>query len=117
MSYSVKNNAITLTRGDTFIAQIALSLNGEPYTPIEGDEIRFAVKHKTMTPTRSDYSDEEPLILVTIPNDTLILRLDPSDTKDLDFGDYVYDIQITFADGSVDTFITPTSFKLTPEVD
>ena len=46
----------------------------------------------------------------------MILELEPNDTKTLDFGSYVYDVQITFADGRVDTFITEAVFKLTPEV-
>jgi uncharacterized membrane protein YkoI len=46
----------------------------------------------------------------------MILELEPSDTKILDFGSYVYDIEITFKDGTVDTFITEANFKITPEV-
>lgn len=44
----------------------------------------------------------------------MILELEPSDTKTFDFGTYVYDIQITFSDGTVDTFITEASLKITP---
>ena len=39
------------------------------------------------------------------------------DTKNLDFGTYVYDLQITFADGTVDTFISKSILKLEEEVD
>ena len=45
------------------------------------------------------------LINKVIPNDTLELHLEPEDTKKYNFGDYVYDIQITFANGDVYTFI------------
>lgn len=116
MSYSIKGNTITLTRGDTFMAKVILVVEGEEYTPNDEDVIRFAVKNKEMTPGRKEYVDEEPLLEKVIPNNSLILRLESSDTKELDFGDYVYDVQITFADGSVDTFITPSTFRLTPEV-
>ena len=117
MSFSVKNNKITLTRGDTFVATVEMNKDGEPYTPQEGDVIRFAVKHPTMNASKTDYADAEPLIEKVIPNGTLILQLDPEDTKPLGFGDYVYDIQITYANGRVDTFITTAQFKLTPEVE
>ena len=70
-----------------------------------------------MNSKKTDYKDIEPLILKEIPNDTLILELEPNDTKPLAFGTYVYDIQITFEDGTVDTFITEAMFKLTPEVE
>lgn len=114
--YSVKKNNIKLTRGDTFIAQVSILKDGEPYIPEPGDEIRFALKHPTMDTKRTRYMDEEPLIYKDIPFDTLVLRLDPEDTKPFPFGSYVYDIQITFANGVVDTFINGT-LQLTEEVD
>lgn len=110
MSYSVKGTTITLTRGDSFAADIDIfQPNGHPYIPIEGDSIRFAMK-KTV-------KDEEPLILKDIPIDTLKLTLDPEDTKDLDFGNYIYDIQLTKSTGEVDTFITKSTLILTEEVE
>lgn len=106
----VSNTKITMTRGDTCKIQLFLSNdNGEPYTPDENDVIRFAAK--------SSYSDQEPVIYITIPNDTLLLEIRPEDTKELPFGTYVYDMQITFADGSIDTFITKGMLKIEEEVD
>lgn len=116
MSSTIKGTSITLTRGDTLRVKINITLDGEEYTPVNGDTIRFAVKHPVLNSKQTEYKDTTPLILKDIPYDTLILELEPSDTKSLGFGTYVYDIQITFADGSVDTFITQAVFKLTPEV-
>ena len=108
--YKVQNTRITMTRGDTCRIHLNLFTNdGEPYIPNENDIIRFAVKKQ--------YSDESPLIYIIIPNDTLILTIHPSDTKELPFGNYVYDIQITYADGSIDTFITKAKFVVEEEVD
>ena len=107
---------ITLTRGDTFMAQLNLTRNGEAYTPEQGDVIRFALKHNILKADRSDYKDTNPLINKTIPNDTLTLTLVQSDTKTLAFGEYVYDIEITFEDGTVDTFIAECNFVIAPEV-
>ena len=94
----VTDTKIELTRGDTFKAQVVMVKYGEEYTPQDGDTIRL-------------YNNEK-----VIPNDTLSLRLEPSDTKPLGFGEYVYDIEITFADGDVDTFINNAQFVLVPEV-
>lgn len=116
MSSSVKKNTITLTRGDTLRVKIDLSKDGESYVPVEGDVIRFALKNTNKTPDGTAYVDTDPLILKTIPIDTMILELEPSDTKDLGFKEYVYDMEITFVDGTVDTFITASSFILEPEV-
>lgn len=110
MSYSVKKTSIFLTRGDTFRATIVITdEHGEPYTPVTGETIRFAMK--------KDYSDAECLIEKAIPIDTMEFILEPSDTKELDFGTYVYDIQITRSNGDVDTFITKASLTLTEEVE
>lgn len=109
MSYKVSGTTITLTRGDTFMAQISVAdLKGNPYEPSEGDSIRFAMK--------ANYTDEDTLLVKDIPIDTMKLILNPEDTKDLAFGTYVYDIQLTKASGEVDTFITTSKIKITEEV-
>ena len=105
MSYNVSGTTITLTRGDTFVADVSMG----NYIPVEGDKVRFAMKAK--------YTDETPLLLVDIPIDTMQLVLNPEDTKNLNFGNYVYDIQLTKANGVVDTFITKATLKITEEVD
>lgn len=110
MSYVIKKTTITLTRGDTLKAQITLTdAEGNPYEPAPGDVIRFAAK--------KNYSDNSILINKKIPIDTMILTLNPSDTKNLAYGDYVYDIQLTRSSGEVDTFITKGTLVLTEEVD
>lgn len=106
--FSVSNNEIKLIRGDTLRLKVDIKNDGEEYVPDNRDVIRFAMKRSI--------DDADPLILKTIPNDTLILALDPQDTKELSFGKYVYDVEITMADGTVDTFIPPSSFYIAKEV-
>lgn len=110
MSFRVRKNTIYLTRGDTFRAVLTITYpDGSIYTPKEGDSIRFAMK--------ADVDSEELLIFRDIPIDTMMLTIYPGDTKNLDFGSYVYDIQLTKANGDVDTFITASKFKITAEVE
>ena len=100
MGYLINNKTkkISLVRGDTLKVRIEILNDGEIYTPQNGDTLRFAMK--------KDYSSSRVLINKSIPTDTLILHLKPEDTKKLAFGEYVYDIEITFANGDVDTFIS-----------
>lgn len=114
--FRIDGTAITLTRGDTLLAQLSIEYDGEPYVPMEGDSLRIAVKHQELNDARTDYRDKEPLIKKNIPVGTLLMRLDPEDTKPLGFGKYAYDVEITFASGRVDTFIFGT-LTLTKEVD
>lgn len=110
MSYSIKDTTITMTRGDTMVARISITdSEGYQYIPVEGDKIRFAMK--------SNFTDPKPLLVKDIPIDTMELVLKPEDTAELNFGKYVYDIQLTKADGTVDTFITKASLRITEEVD
>lgn len=110
MSYSVSGTTITLTRGDTFSANISITdSDGNPYIPVAGDSVRFAMKAKI--------EDTSPLLKVNIPIDTMVLTIRPEETKNLGFGKYIYDLQLTKANGDVDTFITMSTLKLTEEVD
>lgn len=106
--YSIDGTTIRLTRGDTFEAEITIMIDDEPYTPVEGDVITFAMK--------KEYTDAEPLIEKVIPHSTMTLQLSPSDTAGLSFGHYVYDIDIVFTNGNKDTFIPEGDLVLTPGV-
>ncbi len=113
--YEIKGNTIYLTRGDTFQAQLKIMQNGTVYTPVEGDSIRFALKRSRFNSNKTKYLDKEPLIVKNIPIDTMILQLDSEDTASLIFDKYDYDIEITMADGRVDTFIKDNIY-IEPEV-
>ena len=94
----INNNIIQLTRGDT--AKIVVTIknaNGTTYNPQEGDAIHFFMKKK--------YSDEDPVLIKTIPTDTLLLEIEPTDTATLPYGIYVFDVEMIFANGDIDTFI------------
>ena len=90
--YQVNNKTkeIELTRGDTLKVKIDIFINGEEYIPRPEDSLRFAMKNT--------YNTSKLLVHKNIPIDT------------------VYDIQITFANGDVNTFISG-KFKLKPEVE
>lgn len=110
MSVVINGTTIRMTRGDTLKAVIGIkNPDGSDYTPIEGDSIRFAVKEY--------YSQRSPIIVKTIPTDTMLLWLEPEDTKTLRMPQkYVYDIELTHANGDVDTFISRAELNITEEV-
>lgn len=100
MGYSVLNNRIKMTRGDTATFKISIDyLNtGEPYEPDDSDIIRFTVKKYL--------SDRNSLISKDISTDTMLLTINTEETSQLPFGRYYYDIQLIKADGKVDTFLS-----------
>ena len=105
--YKIDGTTISLTRGDSLYVQLAIKQGTQTYTPAEGDVIKFTIRKTYSTPI---------LIQKTISHDTLVLHLLPSDTKELPYGRYVYDVELTTADGDVDTFIDRAAFVLTEEV-
>ena len=107
MLYIDDEQNITLTRGDTGIFNITLqNQNGKAYTPQQGDSLRFAL---------SDGFGKEALVIKNIPINTCVLEIEPSDTANLKFKTYKYDIQFTSAQGKVSTIILG-DFKVDNEV-
>lgn len=111
MSVKVNGTTISMTRGDTLKLTITIfDADGTEYVPIEGDSIRFAMK--------ASYKDPDVLIKKDIPLDTMLLHLEPEDTKNLNMPkQYVYDIELTHANGDVDTFIAGGKLSIVEEVD
>lgn len=105
------NNNITLTRGDTLTLTVTLLQEVEPvppateptiepYVPEQDDVIRFAVSKGYKTEPGYELK-----LSKTIPHDTLTFTCSGTETA-LDYRTYNYDVEITHADGCVDTFIS-----------
>lgn len=103
MGYKVNGTTISITRGDTgyfkFTPYVANPDGSKTeYKTQEGDTIRFAMKKKL--------SDSFEILLVKdVDPATFRMKLEPDDTKTLEFGQYVYDVQLTTASGEVNTYI------------
>lgn len=107
----ISNNDVSLTRGDTARLTVPtyVTINDEkqPYTVKEDDVLTLTVK--------KDYADEVPLIEKKITGSNMF-HIKPEDTKELDFGTYKYDVQLTTADGDNYTVIDDKKFNITKEV-
>lgn len=104
------DNTIHLTRGDTARFRITQATNlatGEQYVFLPEDTLEFTIK--------KSISDIEPVVHKTISGGEIIHLL-PEDTKTLSFGRYVYDVQLTLANGDIYTIIVPTIFEIAKEV-
>lgn len=105
------DNNIILTRGDTLTLKAtpkvkvdpvppATEPTWEPYEPQEGDVIRFAIS--------KGYKGEpgyELMLSKNVPLDTFTFTCSSQETS-LKNGLYHHDVEITFADGTVDTYIS-----------
>lgn len=103
--FSIKDNTIRLTRGDSAEFDITIfDRQGQLYELQEGDKVEFTVKENV-------YSSA-PLIKKTGTQ----IQIKPEDTASLSYHKYVYDVQVTLADGTVDTIIPPSVFEVLSEV-
>lgn len=111
-----KNIVLSMVRGDTeglLVKVIQKDSNGKitNIPLVNGDKVYFTVKKSSR--------DEEFLFQVvetSFENGEAIISIYPYDTKDLDFGTYVYDIQVTFANGTIRTVVPKSDFIITDEV-
>lgn len=104
----VKGTDISIIRGDSATINLTIKdkVANQEYILNQDDKVRFSVK--------KDISDDEIVIQKEFSNNQIFLTHD--DTKDLSFGEYVYDIELEFQDGQRDTIIPPSKFIILAEV-
>jgi len=96
MSGLIQNNLITIRQGDSFVINISLKEDCKP-VDLTGASVLMQVRDEdgnlkfSKSGTQVDVLDGKMAILLT-----------PDETN-IDVGDYVTDIELTFADGSVHT--------------
>ena len=114
------SNNITLTRGDTMTLTVNINESvppvppdtrptARPYVPEEGDSLRFAIS-KGYKGT----ADYQLMLSKDIDLSSMKFTCAASETV-LDYGTYNYDVELTHADGTVDTFIS-AKIKIIGEV-
>ena len=97
---------ISMTRGDTETLTIRCSVPFE-----DGDTVYMTVRESVEAPVAfqkivRDFGDEGEAVIV----------IDHEDTEGMDFGDYLYDVQVTRDSGTVTTLVKPSKFTLTEEI-
>lgn len=104
--FKINGNTIQITRGDTGIFTLSILSDGKEYD-YSNDTVVFSVKTNVYT---SKYLFQKEITYGSA------VVIEPSDTANLSYGNYVYDVQVTTASGVVDTVIVPSKFSVLPEV-
>lgn len=106
----ISGNRIYLTRGDSAYITISLKNNsGATYTPVSGDKIYFRLKEGIF--------GNNLLLVKEINTSTLRLELTPSDTANLNFATYRYEIELVTASGDRFTVIENGEFVVGVELE
>ena len=100
---------IQLTRGDTARLEVSITnlQDGKPYDIRADDTVTLTVRRTISSP---DITFQKVCV------GTGSFYISPDDTKNLDYGKYIYDVQVTTQNGDVYTVIPPTSIEITGEV-
>ncbi len=106
-----KGTTIYHTHGDTLFIQIGMTNpDGTEYEPEAGDVVRFILRADTA---------RDPVLVRQVPLDTLVVQMSAAETKALGQGvvngHYVYDLELTKANGVVDTFIRDADLYILKE--
>lgn len=108
----INGNNIQMIRGDSeAIGLEFVNKDGSPYSFEEGDIVYFTVKRTVNTERVAIQKKKKNL-----EGNKVDIEIKPSDTSELEFGNYVYDIQYNKEDGTVKTIIPPSEFIINGEV-
>lgn len=109
MLYVSSDSTIQLTRGDTARLSVSIlnDLTNSEYIIGEKDTLRLTVKKSV--------NDVTPVFQKVVKGSNQFY-IEPSDTKDISFGRYLYDVELTTASEDVYTVIVPTTFEILKEV-
>lgn len=103
--FKIEEQTIYLTKGDS--AYIRVKVEPDSYIAHEGDTITLSVKKKI---TDSGYAFQKVVAAGEV------IHIIPEDTKNLDCGKYIYDVQLSTSYGDVFTIVEPSSFYIREEV-
>ena len=105
----ISGNTIKLTRGDTAYLTIPLKLKSDEseYEMQPDDELVLSMKQ---------YITDSVAVMRKEIVGKNVFHIEPSDTANLSFGKYKYDIQLNKANGDVFTVIDVSIFEILQEV-
>lgn len=108
---------ISMVRGDTEVLAVSITKDGVQQDFVPGDTVYLSVRKNLKSLL---YAFQK--VVTTFIEGKAYVRIEPDDTKTLAAGEYVYDVQVTFAPLTefdlpiVKTIIWPSAFIIEQEV-
>lgn len=97
---------IYLTRGDSASFNLVIYNGNSIYNLQEGDNVVFTIRQEP----KKTPSIPTPLLNKVFNNNVVVLN--PKDTNFLQYGQYKYDVQVTFSDGGVNTIVAGSIYLM-----
>ena len=111
-SMEIIQNTMEMIRGDTETIRISKTDINDLIVPFDvGDVVYFTVK-------KSIHDAEKILqkIVSIFDNGGAVIRINHDDTKDIECGTYLYDVQLNDKNGGVTTIVKPSRFYIKGEI-
>ena len=108
----VNGTNLTMIRGDSESITLLLKKDGEITSFNQGDTVYFTVKQSPNT----DKIMMQKIITTFDEDGSCTIEINPDDTKNFSFRDYVYDIQLNDSNGRVTTIVPCSKFTISEEV-
>lgn len=102
------DNTIEMINGDTGV----LKINFSNYELKEGDRVYLSASNPQMARTKMLRGDDggyafQKMVTVELEGNSISIVIGPEDTQSLE-GEFLYDVQLSCANGYVDTIIPPS---------
>lgn len=108
----VSGTNLSMIRGDSESIILSLKKDEDMIPFNQGDTVYFTIKQNANT----DKIMMQKIITTFDEDGNCIIEINPDDTKDFSFRDYVYDIQLNDSNGRVTTIIPCSKFAILEEV-
>ena len=93
-------NKIEMSRGGSETLTVPLDDETGPVALVTGDSVKFTVRR-----TASDTVKNISKTVTAFTNGLAFITIRPADTATMEFGWYVYDVEVTFVNGDVKTIV------------
>ena len=109
----IEGNTISMIRGDSESLTIRCQEpDGDAHPFQEGDKVYFTIKKSEYTQVKLF----QKVVTAFGEEGEAQVEISPEDTREMDFGVYRYDVQLTDREGRVTTILPPGDFILCGEV-
>lgn len=101
---------IQISKGDTVSLNVAVRVNDMPYTLQTGDILILSIKSKL-----KDNINDYPNVVLEATNDggtSVNFELNSENISNCDYGQFLYDIKIKYANGDKYALTLPTQFTI-----
>lgn len=109
---TTNQSKLSMVRGDTFAFSVSMIKDGTPIHFQDGDKLYFTVKRSGL----EKHSLISKVVKEFAADGSASIHIEPKDTKEIAFGNYVYDIELITKAGSVSTIVPCSQFTIGIEV-